>query len=286
MEKRKEIERDFHNKIRLITDDSHVADTRWSPELEVTIKNNPLWKNMKYYSVERKSREFVLNWFENNCRGKYVLDYCAGNGEDGVYIAKHGAEKVTGIDISNVSIENCTYLASKNGVSDVTEFIVSDAENTGFEDNLFDIITEYGALHHLDRKKAFPEMARILRSDGKIICNEALGHNPIIHLYRKKTPLLRTEWEVEHIMRKKDFEMAQKYFGKVEMHFFHLFTLLAVPFRKFSGFPFFLRLLEGIDSVLLKFPGIKWWAWQVVFILSEPKKHSFKKIKMDKHFTQ
>jgi ubiquinone/menaquinone biosynthesis C-methylase UbiE len=276
VEKRKEIERDFHNKIRLITDDSHVADTRWSPKLENTIKNNPLWKNMKYYSVERKSRKFVLNWFKKNCRNKYVLDYCAGNGEDAVYIAKHGAEKVTGIDISDVSIENCKYLAGKNGVGNVTEFIVSDAENTGFDDNLFDIITEYGALHHLDRKKAFPEMARILRSDGKIICNEALGHNPIIHLYRKKTPLLRTEWEVEHIMRKKDFEMAQKYFGKVEVHFFHFFTLLAVPFRNFSVFPLLLHILEGIDSMLLKFPGIKWWAWQVVFILSEPKRHSLK----------
>lgn len=276
MERRKEIEKEFHNKIRLVHDDEHVADTRWSLKIEDTIKNNPLWKNMKYYSVERKSREFVSNWFKKNCRNKYVLDYCAGNGEDGVYIAKHGAEKVTGIDISDVSIENCKYLASKNGVSNVTEFIVSDAENTGFEDNSFDIITEYGALHHLDRKKAFPEMARILRSNGKIICNEALGHNPIIHLYRKKTPFLRTEWEVEHIMRKKDFEMAQNYFGKVEMHFFHFFTVLAVPFRKLPVFPLFLQILEGIDSMLLKFPGIKWWAWQVVFILSEPKGHNLK----------
>ena len=237
MERRKEIEKEFHNKIRLVHDDQHVADTRWSPVIEATIRNNPLWKNMKYYSVERKSREFVLNWFENNCKGKHVLDYCAGNGEDGVFIAKHGAAKVTGIDISDVSIENCKNLANINNLSKVTEYMVSDAENTLFEDESFDIITEYGALHHLDRARAFPEMARILRPDGKIICNEALGHNPVIHWYRKKTPHLRTEWEAEHIMRKNDFELARRYFKNIEIHFFHLFTLLAVPFRK-SGFFF------------------------------------------------
>jgi ubiquinone/menaquinone biosynthesis C-methylase UbiE len=272
VEKRKQIERDFHNKIRLTTDDIHVADTRWSPSMEGTIKNNPLWINMKYYSIERKSREFVLGWFNNNCKGKRVLDYCAGNGEDGVYIAKHGAEKVTGIDISDVSIENCKSLADKNEVSNKTEYLISDAENTGFDDNSFDVITEYGALHHLDREKAFPEMARILKADGKIICNEALAHNPLIHLYRKKTPDLRTEWEVEHIMRKEDFIVAEKYFGKVELHFFHLLTLTAVPFRKIPGFSLFLNLLEKLDAILLRMPGMKWWAWQVVFVLSEPKK--------------
>jgi ubiquinone/menaquinone biosynthesis C-methylase UbiE len=272
MDNRKRQEKEFHDNLRRVEGDSHVTATRWSPDIECTIKSNPLWTNMKYYSVERRSRQMVLSWFNNNCANKRVLDYCCGNGEDSRVIAQYGAKEVVGIDISEISIKNCIQLAAKEGVSAVTTYEVRDAEDTGFENDSFDIITEYGALHHIDLDKAFSEMARMLRSDGKIICNEALAHNPGIHLYRKLTPHLRTNWEVEHIMRKDDFERARKYFGKIELCFFHLFSLLAVPFRKTFLFLPLLSTLEGIDAMLLKIPGIRWWAWQVVVILSQPLK--------------
>jgi ubiquinone/menaquinone biosynthesis C-methylase UbiE len=272
VETRKQREKEFHDQLRLINEDVHVADTRWSPELEETIKNNPMWVNMKYYSIERQSRTMVLDWFKENCKGKRVLDYCCGNGEDGVFIAQSGAKEVVGIDISDVSIANCQELARKNGVERLTSYRVGDAENTGFEDNSFDVITEYGALHHLDLEKAFAEMSRILKPDGKIICNEALGHNLVINAYRRLTPHLRTEWEVEHIIRKENFEVAQRYFDKIELHFYYLFTLLAVPFRNLPIFEPLLGFLEKIDNAILKLPLIKWQAWQIVFVLSEPKK--------------
>jgi ubiquinone/menaquinone biosynthesis C-methylase UbiE len=270
MEVRKQREKEFHDRLRQVNEDIHVADTRWSPELEETIKNNPMWVNMKYYAIERQSRAMILDWFKENCKGKRVLDYCCGNGEDGVFIAHNGAREVVGIDISDVSIANCTELARKNGVERITSYQVGDAENTGFEDNSFDIITEYGALHHLDLERAFAEMSRILKPDGKIICNEALGHNLLINAYRRLTPHLRTEWEVEHILRKESFEVARKYFDKVEIHFYYLFTLLAVPFRKLPIFEPVLGIFEKIDNLILKLPLIKWQAWQIVFVLSEP----------------
>jgi len=54
MEDRKKKEIEFHNKIRLVNEDQGVSETRWSPGLEKTIKNNKLWRNMAYYSIERK----------------------------------------------------------------------------------------------------------------------------------------------------------------------------------------------------------------------------------------
>ena len=273
LEDRKKKERDFHNKIRIVQDDdAGVLETRWSPGLEDTIKNNPMWVNMKYYAVERKSRSFVLDWLVDHIDGKVVLDYCAGNGEDGVYAAINGAKHVYGIDISDVSIENCKKLATENEVGDKTTYLINDAENTDFEDNQVDIITEYGCLHHLDQDKAFKELSRILKHDGKMICNEALAHNLVIHLYRKMTPSLRTEWEVEHIMKKKDILKAEKYFDNVEIHLYHFFTLMAVPFRNFFFFKPLLSFLEIIDQLFLRIPIIKWQAWQAVFILSGPKK--------------
>lgn len=272
IEERKRKELEFHNKIRLVTDDSHVSDTRWSPEMEDTIKNNPLWANMKYYAIERMSRDFVLRWFDRNCANKVILDYCCGNGDDSLYLAAHGAKQVIGIDLSDVSVENCRALARKKGVSDRASFEVRDAEKTGFADNSFEVISEYGCLHHLDLDRAMAELARILKPEGKMICTETLGHNIFIHLYRKLTPSLRTEWETDHIIKRRHFKLIGKHFGKVEMHFYHVFTLFAVPFRRTRFFQPLLGVLEALDSIILSLPLVRWQAWQVVFVLSEPRK--------------
>ncbi len=148
-----------------------------------------------------------------------------------------------------------------------------DAENLRFNDNYFDLIICSGILHHLDIRKAYREMTRVLKSEGKIICNEPLSHNPIFQLYRRLTPYLRTKWEIEHILSREDIKLAENYFGKVEVHFFHLATFLALPFYSLPVFNFLLSILEKIDSIILRLPLLKWWAWQIVFILSEPKKY-------------
>jgi ubiquinone/menaquinone biosynthesis C-methylase UbiE len=272
MELRKIAEKEFHDSIRTVTGDAHVADTRWTPELEETIGSNPMWTNMKYYAIERKSRQRVLDWFQANCPGKNVLDLCCGNGDDSVLIAQYGAKAVLGLDISDVSVENCRKLAKNNGVDGTASFVVGDAENTGLDDNAFDVVTEYGALHHIDLEKVMPEMARVLKPDGRMICTEALGHNLPIHLYRKLTPKIRTEWEVDHILRRPQFKTMHKYFTNVDMKFYHLFTLAAVPLRNSGIFEPVLDALEILDDIVLRIPGLKWQAWQTVFVLSGPKK--------------
>jgi len=176
------------------------------------------------------------------------------------FLAKNGAQ-VIGIDISSISIENAKKNAINEGVEKNTSFFVMDAEKLEFEKNFFDIIVCSGVLHHLDIRRAYPELARVLKPEGEIICNEPLVHNPIFQLYRKMTPHLRTKWEMEHILSKHDIKLAKEYFGKVETKFFHLATLLAVPFRNFPVFNFILGLLEKVDSLLLKLPFLKWWAW-------------------------
>lgn len=265
---RKEEEKRFHDGLR-----TNSFDQRWSLELEDKIQDDPLWSNMKYYSIERTSRQVVLDWFAAHCKGTKTLDFCCGNGDDSFILADMGAAEVTGIDISDVSIDNCRQRAEKEAYKGKMSFQVMDAENLTFSDDTFDIVTEYGTLHHLDLDNAYCQIARVLQPDGKCICVETLGHNPLIDLYRRLTPELRTEWEVEHILRKNDIYKASKYFEKVEiLGLYHLFTLAAVPFRRYSFFKPVLSILETIDRYLLRIPGIKWQAWQVVFILSRPKK--------------
>lgn len=259
IEERKQKEAELHDKLR---------DEKLKENL---VGYQYLTSNKKFYSITRGSIKFLNNYIINKYKGKRVLDYCCGNGGVAISLAKKGIEMV-GIDISDVSIQNSKNLAQNEGVEDRVSFFTMDAEKTSFDDNYFDGVICSGVLHHLKIEKAFKEMARILKPEGSIICIEPLAYNPIFQLYRKLTPHLRTEWEMEHILTKKDINLAKNYFEKIETKFFHLFTLLAVPFRNFSFFNFILGALEKIDSIILKLPGLKWLAWQVVFTLSKPKK--------------
>jgi ubiquinone/menaquinone biosynthesis C-methylase UbiE len=257
IENRKQEEIDLQNKIR-------------NNELkENTEDYQRLTSNRKFYSIVRKSIKFLNDYLFKKYKGKKVLDYGCGDGDVAVFLAKNGIEMV-GIDIADIRIKKARQLAQKEGMNSEVAFFVMDAEKTEFPNNYFDGIICTGVLHHLEIEKAFKEMARILKPEGTIICNEPLAYNPIFQLYRKLTPHLRSEWEKEHILSKKDIKLAEKYFGKVEKRFFYLTSLLAVPFRNLPVFNFILSILEGIDSIILKLPFIKWWAWQIIFILSKP----------------
>ena len=66
-----------------------------------------------------------------------------------------------------------------------------------------------------------------------------------------------------HILTKSSIELAKEYFGGAKVKFFHSTTLAAVPFRNLTGFSSILSLLEAVDGVLLKLPGLRWLAWQM-----------------------
>jgi ubiquinone/menaquinone biosynthesis C-methylase UbiE len=267
IETRKQEEIAFHDKLR-----QGLHEQRWSREAEARVAHDPLWVNFKYYAIEGQSLDLSRRWLRQYGPRAIVLDYCCGNGEDAIYLARHGAARVIGIDISDVSIQNCREGACAARVDDRVSFQTMDAEALTFEDNTFDLITEYGVLHHLDLDKSMSELVRVLKPGGRFIGTETLGHNPLIRWYRTRTPELRTAWEAQHILRRDSFELMERYFTNVEMHFFHLATLAAVPFRMTRVFRPLLAGLRGIDAALLRLPGLRWHAWQTVFMLSGPRK--------------
>lgn len=224
---------------------------------------------LKWYSITGASQRLARRWIEEHCPGKLVLDFGCGEGEQAVSLAKSGAT-VVGVDISEVSIQMCKELAQREGVAQNTTFLVGDVEALSFPDGYFDSIWASGILHHLDVGKAYRELARVLKPEGTAICVEALGHNPLINLYRRRTPYLRSE--DEHPLLKPDVEMADRFFGTVERRFFHLASLAAVPFRRLPGGRAILRVLEAVDGVILHIPILQWHAWQVALVLSAPTK--------------
>lgn len=228
--------------------------------------------NKKMYAIASTNRAFVEDWLRRKAPGARALDYCCGDGEMALFCAQAGAE-VWGIDISPVAIENARLEASAKGLSDRVSFVVMDGEATTFPDDFFDVVVVHGVLHHLDLNKAYRELSRITKPDGEVICTEALRHNPAIQLYRRLTPHLRSAWETDHILGRREIAEARRYFRSAQVaRFFHLATIAAIPFRRMALFPALVRVLHAADTVLLRVPGMRWHAWMAVFILRNPRR--------------
>ena len=253
-------------------EDRKLKEQELHDHLRSDLAHDPYFtSNKKFYSISQSNNDYVKQWITARCRGKRVLDYCCGNGQHTFWLAEAGAEAY-GIDISPASIEIASAESARRGLTERLQFLVMDAEATEFPDAFFDLIIVSGVLHHLDLGRAYRELARVLKPSGEVICTEALRHNPLIHLYRKMTPHLRSAWETRHILGRSEIEQARQYFDGVEVtRFFHLADLAAVPFRNSPSFGPLLRALGSLDSVLLRLPVIKWQAWMAVFILSCPK---------------
>ena len=201
----------------------------------------------------------MINFIEaellKDIKNKIILDYCCCGGIYTILPALRGAF-VHGIDISDKSLEIAKARAKHFNVADKTFFYMMDAENLEFADNTFDIILSYDSLSFLDLSKAYSELARVLKKDGKVIIVDTLGHNPILNLNRKKyiKSGSRQKYHYDNIMTIKRIRNANRYFGNSTVKFFDLFTLLAVPIEKLKKVDFLANVLKRIDNIVLKIP--------------------------------
>jgi SAM-dependent methyltransferase len=246
-ETRQDKEREFHNR-------AFAEQTRQ--------------RTQAFYSVLHASHLFFEDQMFTGVAGSRVLEYGCGTGTCSLPLAAKGA-LVTGIDISDVAIEQAGAHARRECL-DIT-YQRMDAERLEFADNSFDLVCGVAILHHLDLDKAYSCLARVLAPGGRAVFMEPLGHNPAINLYRRLTPHLRTT--DEHPLLMKDLQTAERYFGRVENHFFTLQPLLAVPFRRTPIFRRLLKVLDGADRVLFTVcPPARRLAWQVIIVLGQPRK--------------
>lgn len=222
----------------------------------------------KWYAAGSGGREWMMSWLRGHVPGKRVLDYACGSGGTGVEIARMGPMKVVGIDISPRSIAAAKLAAEHEGVN--VEFIVMDAERTTFQDETFDIVVCSGVLHHMELGRAYPEIARVLKPNGHVIALEALGHNPLINWYRRRTPYLRSP--DEHPLLVGDLALARQSFREVDVRYFSLLALLAAPFWRTRLLGPLKTLLVAADRVLLRVPFVQRQAWMAGMVMRAPVK--------------
>ncbi len=222
----------------------------------------------KFYSITKTSRNYYLEKLLTNCERKKVLEYGCGPGTYSFELAEKGAI-VTGIDISEVAIEQARNKAKERGLTKNISFMVMNAEDLKFDDGYFDIVCGVSILHHLNIKNALKEVSRVLNSTGSALFIEPLGHNPFINIYRYLTPHLRSE--DEHPLIKKDLKLFKEFFDNVNISYFHLVSLFAVPFHNTKYFDKMLSMLDSIDQLLFRADFFRLQAWQIVAELSNSK---------------
>ena len=216
------------------------------------------FENIFYKAIINAWEDFY-NYLSFNVKNTDVLDYGCGVGPVIEKVLKFNPNKITGIDISKVSIEKAKVKFVKFGSN--VEFLVDNCEKTKFEDNKFDLVYGQGILHHLEISSCIFEISRILKPGGKLLFIEPLGTNPLINLYRRLTPRARSK--DEHPLIFKDFDIIKKKFKITDLKFYGFLTLIFFPLYK-SGSSRIFKVLTKLDQLLFKFKLFKYFAWSVL----------------------
>jgi Methylase involved in ubiquinone/menaquinone biosynthesis len=235
---------------------------------EIFGEDNPRDEVIGFYSIDRQKTDFINELINKYSKNASVLEYGCGVNCSAFSMAEL-SDNVAGIDISDVAVKKNNEQAAQIGIQDRLKFYVMDAHHLEFSDNCFDFVYGNSILHHLDIEKAYRQISRVLNCEGHAVFCEPLKYNPFIGLFRVLTPRLRTK--DEHPLSSKDLRDAHKYFAKVEISYFSLFTLFAIPFKSKKAFKKILNFFEHLDkSVFRHLPFLRKFSWMVVMDLSDP----------------
>ncbi len=112
-------------------------------------------------------------------RDTYVLEVGCGVGATACYMAKEHGCRVVGIDLRESMIARSNERAKEQGVADLVEFRVADAQELPFDDALFGaVICESVATFIEDKQRVISECARVTMPGGYVGMNEEIWIKP------------------------------------------------------------------------------------------------------------
>ena len=116
-----------------------------------------------------------------------MLDLGCGHGMATVVLARRGAD-VTACDLSLGYLREARARAAANRVA--ARWVLGDGQRLPFADAAFDRIWGSAILHHLDLRRAGPELRRVLRPGGAIaFCGEPSRRGDRLAAYPKRAAL-------------------------------------------------------------------------------------------------
>jgi ubiquinone/menaquinone biosynthesis C-methylase UbiE len=156
-------------------------------------------------------------------RFESVLDVGCGAGNL-LNLFKHGDVKVAGADLSPKMIEK-----AKKRLGKTADLRVADSENLPWSAGTFDLVVSTDSLHHWpDPVKAFSEMRRVLKLEGRVIIGDVwvpsllrqLG-NLLVRFGKEGDVRVYSEGEVRRMLNEAGFfnvERAASSLSAILMH--------------------------------------------------------------------
>jgi SAM-dependent methyltransferase len=158
-------------------------------------------------------------WLLGDVRGKTVLDFGCGAGENIVPLVERGA-RVIGIDVSPELIALARQRLALARLEATIQ--VGSAYETGLPDASVDVIFCIALIHHLDIEQVRNEMRRILTKDGKIILQEPIRFSPLYARLRSLLPGRGDVSEYEHPLTRAEFAAINDPFKADGTRYFRL----------------------------------------------------------------
>ncbi len=239
--------------------EDRIAREKAYHEMRFDSENSERRDQEKFYSVTRYAKDKYRDLISRAADQGEILEYGCGE-KISIIENKVNYKKYIAIDISEVAVRKCK--KNYQNIENV-EFKAMNAEKLDFSDNSIDLIFGSGIIHHLDIDLSMREINRVLKKGGAGIFFEPMGHNPLINLYRKKTPNARSK--DEHPLLMEDLKKIANNFEIVNLHFYVLFSLVLFPLRNKRYFTrIYKKISEFEDYIVKKFPILQKYCWIVV----------------------
>lgn len=195
-------------------------------------------------------------------RGKTILEYGCGDGENTVVLANRGA-RIIALDISAELLGVARKRLDVNGCHDV-ELLIGSAHTLPLPDESVDVIFGMAILHHLELELAAQEVCRVLKKGGRAIFEEPTRNSKLAGKLRALFPKRADVSPYERPLttrEMKEFTGPCQYQAKT---FQLVFSSLASLVPRWSGKA--TRLSAQVDAYLLRhFPALDYYATVTVF---------------------
>ena len=208
-------------------------------------------ETIERYRTPPKKTAFPLEYafyLLGDVRGKTVLEYGCGDGENTVVLANRGA-RVIAFDISPELLAVAKERLEVNRCEGV-ELLIGSAHNLPLPDESIDVVFGMAILHHLDLEIASREIRRVLKKDGRGIFEEPLRNSKLYAWARQFFPMQADVSPFERPLTDREIEDFATSRPQRARTFQLLLSSVAsvLPFRRQRA----VRLCARLDTSLLR----------------------------------
>jgi ubiquinone/menaquinone biosynthesis C-methylase UbiE len=222
-------------------------------------------KNVARYMNPPLDTAFPLEYayaLLGDIRGRTVLDFGCGSGENTLLLARRGAN-VIGIDISRSLIELAERRLQLNGMGGAARFLVGSAHDLPVRTESVDVVFGIAILHHLDLAATSREIHRVLKREGRAIFQEPVRDSRVVRAVRKCIPYKAPDVSpYERPLTSPELEDFSRPFASRAIRAFSLPFVNAAqaiaPLRRylFSAYKYDRRLLKQLPALTV-FSGVR-----------------------------